>query len=1095
MRPNPLRLAMASALALVLVACTDTGTEPLAPNTPRFDVTPGTSLIITEFMSNPSGDDLLGEWIEIHNPSGTDVDLNGYRLASGPSVSSTGLATDRHTIGSSVIVPAGGYVVLGNNANTTTNGGVAEAYSYPATGAGVSITLNNANTDWITLKTPAGVLIDSVAYSASHFSGTTRVIDSPSFTPTDATSRALLDLTADNTIAGSTSWASSAVTYGNGVNKGTPGGPNNGGPAAVVTVRNSFVVMGSPFRVTATAVDADGKPSSTNFKWSSANPGIATIDSITGLATGVSLGVATVTATASNGVSGSGSVFVINPGDLASISISVNDPAQVPVGYTMPAFPTSRTSTGATITPTLVWSSSNESVATVSDLGYIQGVGVGTAKIRATGPNGVYGEINFTVIPGTAPTSAVYRNHVEFGAPTGVPAGEVVLNKPQFVAGYNPSRGGPDWVSWNINASHFGGAPRCNCFSADQTLPNDVYHVVDFDYRNGGYDRGHMVQSESRTTTDQENATTFLLTNILPQGAENNQGPWSKFENYLNDLARLSGKEIYVVAGGEYAATPGTLKDEGKVAIPDYTWKVAVVMNAGQGLADVHSAGDLQVIAIKMPNLVTTGSPASSVGMRNNPWEQYKVTVNQIELETGYDLLSALPNQIEVLVEANDRAPVAATDGPYTGMEGAAVTLGAAGSSDPDGDVLTYNWDFGDGGTGTGASPQHTYADNGNYVVTLTVSDPAGAEATATTSVTVFNVAPTVNAFAGASILAHQTYAGGGSFTDPGADEWTATVDYGDGDGPQPLALSGTGFNLSHTYDHAGAFTITVTVTDDDGASASKTATVTVTNTAPSVAAFAGASLLLHAGYAADGSFADPGPDSWTATVDYGDGAGAQPLALSGKSFSLSHLYTAVGSYTVTVTVTDDGGLSGTQTATVTVTNVAPSVNAFAGATLLPGESYSATGSFGDPGDDSWTATVNYGDGSGTHPLALSGKSFSLGHSYAAAGTYTVTVTVTDDGGLVGTRTATVTVLTAQQGIAGLIAQVDGMVSGGAANSLDAKLRAASASLDRGNTAAATGQLGAFINEVRAMVQSGRLSQANGDALIAAAQRILDSID
>jgi hypothetical protein len=184
----------------------------------------------------------------------------------------------------------------------------------------------------------------------------------------------------------------------------------------------------------------------------------------------------------------------------------------------------------------------------------------------------------------------------------------------------------------------------------------------------------------------------------------------------------------------------------------------------------------------------------------------------------------------------------------------------------------------------------------------------------------------------------------------------------------------------------------------------------------------------------------------------------------------------------------------GTRTATVTVTNVAPSVNAFAGATLLPHETYAAAGSFGDPGNDSWTATVNYGDGSGTHPLALSGKSFSLSHAYAAAGSYTVTVTVTDDGGLVGTRTATVTVLTAQQGIAGLVAQVNGVVSGGTASSLNAKLASASASLDRGNTASATGQLSAFINEVRALVQSGRLAQAQGDALVAAAQRILDSI-
>ncbi|HET7229157.1 MAG TPA: PKD domain-containing protein [Longimicrobium sp.] len=993
MRPTPIRAALAAALALLVVACTDTGTELLSPNAPRLDVIPGSNLVITEVMPDPSKvADTSGEWFEVYNPGPSSVDLKNYRI-----VSAAGLtASESHTISASVVVDSGEYVVFGNNANTATNGGVPVAYSY-----GSSITMNNGSStsanEWLALRTPAGVTVDSVAYA-------TRVLPAAPgpYSPPTGASRAVIDLAADNTIISGSNWATSVSTYGLG-DKGTPGAANQGGRPASVTVRISWVTPGTTFKVTASAVDSVGKPASTSFTWSSSNPGIATVDPVTGVATGVSLGVATLTATASNGVSGSAPLFVVNPGDAATVSISVNDPAQVPAGYTKPAFPTVKSTTGATLTSPVTWSSSNPAVATVDSLGYITGVAPGNANIRATASSGVYGEVAFKVIDADAPTTAVYRNHVEFGAPTGVPAGEIVLSKRQYVSGYNPARGGPDWVSWNLNATQFSGVPRCDCFSADQTLPANVYHVVDFDYRNGGYDRGHMVQSESRTTTDQENASTFLLTNILPQGAENNQGPWSKFENYLNDLARTSGKEIYVVAGGEYAATPGTLKNEGKVAIPDYTWKVAVIMDGGKGLADVHSAGDLQVIAIKMPNLTSVGGPASSVGIRNNPWEQYQVTVNQIENETGYDLLSALPNNIEVLVEANDRAPVAATDGPYNGFEGSSVTLDGSASSDPDGDALTYAWDFGDGTTGTGATPTHTYADNGNYVVTLTVSDPAGAEATATTSVTVFNVAPAVAGFAGASILAHQTYAGGGTFSDPGADSWTATVDYGDGDGAQPLALSGNGFNLSHTYDHAGTFTVTVTVTDDDGASNSKTATVTVTN-------------------------------------------------------------------------------------------AAPTVNAFAGATLLPGESYSASGSFGDPGPDSWTATVNYGDGSGTQALALDGKSFSLNHTYAAAGTYTVTVTVTDDGGLSGTRTATVTVLTAQQALANLQAQVNGAVSGGTANSMNAKLRAASASLDRGNTASATGQLNAFINEVQATVQSGRLSQAAGDALVAAARRILDSM-
>jgi DNA/RNA endonuclease G (NUC1) len=215
-------------------------------------------------------------------------------------------------------------------------------------------------------------------------------------------------------------------------------------------------------------------------------------------------------------------------------------------------------------------------------------------------------------------------------------------------------------VSWNLDASDFGAAPRCNCFSPDPTLPADVYHVVDLDYRNGGYDRGHMTQSESRTDTDQENAATFILSNILPQAAENNQGPWSQFENYLNDIAR-SGKEVYVVAGGIYAASPATLKGEGKVAIPDYTWKVAVITDARATKAgDIHSTAALQVIAVKMPNLTSGGGATSAVGIRNVPWQTYQTTVDAIEAATGYDLLSALPDDIEPIVESNDRPPVAA---------------------------------------------------------------------------------------------------------------------------------------------------------------------------------------------------------------------------------------------------------------------------------------------------------------------------------------------------------------------------------------------------------------------------------------------------
>ncbi|HEY0038298.1 MAG TPA: lamin tail domain-containing protein, partial [Longimicrobium sp.] len=126
--------------------------------TPRadFNVTGSAlpPLVITEVMADPSKvADGSGEWFEVYNGGTVPVDLNGWRIKSGPTGSET------HTINTSVVVPARGFVVLGNNLNTGTNGGVNQAYSYAG-----AITLNNSNTDWLVLSTPTGTLVDSVSY-------------------------------------------------------------------------------------------------------------------------------------------------------------------------------------------------------------------------------------------------------------------------------------------------------------------------------------------------------------------------------------------------------------------------------------------------------------------------------------------------------------------------------------------------------------------------------------------------------------------------------------------------------------------------------------------------------------------------------------------------------------------------------------------------------------------------------------------------------------------------------------------------------------------------------------------------------------------
>src|SRR3989442_2605415 len=178
-----------------------------------------------------------------------------------------------------------------------------------------------------------------------------------------------------------------------------------------------------------------------------------------------------------------------------------------------------------------------------------------------------------------------------------------------------------------------------------------------------------------------------------------------------------------------------------------------------------------------------------------------------------------------------DRAPVANAGSGVSGLEGSPVSFDGSASSDPDGDALTYSWDFGDHSpAATGATQAHTYADNGTYSVSLTVSD-GKASSTATTTATIANVPPTVYAFAGGTILPGETFASSGWFGDPGADSWTGTVDYGDGSGAQPLTLTGKEFALSHSYRVAGSYTVQVTVTDDDGGSGSGHATMVVETT------------------------------------------------------------------------------------------------------------------------------------------------------------------------------------------------------------------------------------------------------------------------
>lgn len=337
------------------------------------------------------------------------------------------------------------------------------------------------------------------------------------------------------------------------------------------------------------------------------------------------------------------------PGVVSRIAVSASF-IPLPVGYNRTIFAFPLDGFGDEVDVDLTYDSDDSSVVTSNQFGDLTAEGVGEATITVAAPNGVSTEVDVDVVP-DAPSGVAYQDHTDFGTPVdGDPSDDIVLRKAEYDVSYSAERGGPNWVAWNLDEGHIGDVDRCDCYTPDDALPPSAPRVVNFDYTFSGYSRGHMAQSFNRTVTLPDNAATYLTTNILPQAAENNGGPWGDFEFFTNGRA-FAGEEVYVVAGGEYGDAPPTLKDEGKVAVPDFTWKVAVFLDRDEGLADVASLSDVEIIAIRTPNRVESGVPGSVDGISGD-WEDYRVEVDEIEEAVGYDLLRLLPDGLELQLES-----------------------------------------------------------------------------------------------------------------------------------------------------------------------------------------------------------------------------------------------------------------------------------------------------------------------------------------------------------------------------------------------------------------------------------------------------------
>ena len=863
MRFDLARAALALACGLSVLSCNDTPTSPsrdrLSPTSPRLATVPAPTIGISQIYGGGgnSGATLKNDFVELFNPGSTAVSLTGWSVQYASSAGSTWQVTAL----SGTIQP-GAYYLVQESAGT---GGTTLLPTPDATGTiAMSATAGKialvSSTTALTGTCPAaGAAVDEVSFGGTAGSPGCGAGITATLSNTTAAIRGgggcayTGDLSADFSVgAPAPRNSATPISLCPGL---IPVGPLDhvimAGPATVTTA--------APIQLAATPQDANNQTVTTaTVAWSSSDDNVATVDQ-TGKVTGVaaSPNPVTITATASdNGITAFAqkSVTVVTP-TINWIDVSSSS-ASFPPGFQTQLFATARVSSGGTIIPaTFTFEALDPTIATiatVANTGIITGVAAGNGtkpafRITATPVGGgtpyVFDSRPVTIeTPVSAPVS-IYAVNDEFGDPTPASpsnANDLLIVRPQYTLSYNQSRGTPNWVSYELDSRQIvSGQDRCNCFTADPTLPASA-QIFTSDYTNGGFDRGHMARSFDRTAANVDNARTFYLTNIVPQMADLNQGVWAQFENALGDSATLGGRAVYVITGPLYSASHALsfIKNEGKVAIPDSTWKVALIgpRNSGTpfGRGNVQTWDDLAgltVLAVNMPNVA---------GVRNDPWAKYLTTVDRIEASTGVDVLALLQTAFQDALEAGDHAPVAQFSVSGTLDEGSSVSFDASASTDIDlgrsdlgrTEALQYAWKFSDGGQATGKVATHTFADNGSYTATLTVSDAFGWEKTAVQTVAIGNVAPTVTLAATTplSILSGDAVSVSGSFTDPGSDApWQALIDWGNGSTtPSTRSASGATITGTSQYLAIGSSTITLSVTDKDGASGSNSVVVSV---------------------------------------------------------------------------------------------------------------------------------------------------------------------------------------------------------------------------------------------------------------------------
>lgn len=204
-----------------------------------------------------------------------------------------------------------------------------------------------------------------------------------------------------------------------------------------------------------------------------------------------------------------------------------------------------------------------------------------------------------------------------------------ILRRTGYTVCYNADNRLPDWVAWRLTADHTTGEYKRGGIKFQEDEEVEEPRATDSDYRQSGYDRGHLCPSGDNKWSQKAQQESFLLTNVCPQAHNLNAGDWNEMEQQCRQWARKYG-EIFIVCGPILYNQKHKKIGTHKVVVPEAFFKVVLCMSGmPKAIGFIYKNAD-----------------------GNRPKGDYVNTVDQVERITGYDFFANLPDDVEKRVEA-----------------------------------------------------------------------------------------------------------------------------------------------------------------------------------------------------------------------------------------------------------------------------------------------------------------------------------------------------------------------------------------------------------------------------------------------------------